>query len=157
MLRHLSCHVRHLNPDDLVGPARSMLPRKSDAELMSDGLEYAVACVEDDHRLGPQTCGPEGAIDNLLRGRLLGAEHQPVLRQFRASQLSGAGQRVTRMHDRDNALTQTDLPTKPAVTGHVGKDTDIDPLIDDGIDDGCPVAHLDSDLDVRIKTVERGN
>jgi len=57
MLRHLSCHFRHLNPDDLVRPARSVLLRKSDTELTSDSLEYAVACVEDDHRLGPQTCG----------------------------------------------------------------------------------------------------
>src|SRR5258707_14327878 len=110
MLRNLSCHFGHLNPDDLVRPARSVLPRKSDAELMGDSLEYAVARVEDDHRLGPQTRRPECAVHNLLRGSLLAAEHQPVLRQFLASQLSGATQRVTWMHDHDYALTQPDLP-----------------------------------------------
>jgi hypothetical protein len=71
MLWHLSCHFRHVNLDDLVRPARSVLSRKSDTELMSDSLEYAVARVEDDHRLGPQTLRDLGA-DSLSDPDVLG-------------------------------------------------------------------------------------
>jgi hypothetical protein len=64
---------------------------------------------------------------------------------------------MTGMHDRDHALTQTHLAAKPAVIWHVGQHADIDALIDNRIDDRCPVAHFDADLDICVEPMECGD
>jgi hypothetical protein len=96
-------------------------------------------------------------IDDTLRRRLFGAENEAMLGELAARELFDPRQRMIGMDDRHHALPQADLAVKAVVARHVRQYTDIDALIDHGIDDRGPVAHFNGDLNVWIKPMERGD
>jgi hypothetical protein len=88
---------------------------------------------------------------------LLGPENETVLGKIGARNPLDPRERVVRMHDRHNALPHAHLTLKAGIAWHVRQDADIDALIDDGVDDRCPVAHFDGDLDIWVKPMECGD
>src|SRR6516164_5439242 len=58
------------------------------------------------------------------------------------------------MHNRHDTLGQTHLASKSAVVWHLRKYPDIDPLVDDCIDDRRPTSHLHDDANVGVQALE---
>src|ERR1700722_769370 len=77
--------------------------------------------------------------------------------QVGARKLFEPRERMIWVHDRHHALPQVDLTMKAVVARYVWQHADIDTLIDDGIDDGGPVAHFDGNLNIWIEPMERGD